>query len=120
MYVSWVQRGMGVKIPLTWVSAESEEAGRALAIRVWGVCGAWSAELIPQISPKSWRSMVERRDGPYEWSLPFWWEPSFVARPPQAKCTEWHMRLAERGTLYDKLTSRCPCAHRWHLGLFSS
>ena len=84
------QRGIGPEIPLTWVSAESEEASRALVIRVLGVCDVWSAELIPQISPKSWRSMVERQNGPYEWSLPFSSEPSFVIRPRQAKCTGRH------------------------------
>ncbi len=110
----------GPKIPLTWVSAKSEEASRALVIRVWGVCGVWSAGLNPQIFPKNWRSMVERQDGPYEWNRPFLWEPSFVVRPPQAKCTGWHMRLPKRRSFHDELTSRCPCAHRWHLGLFSS
>jgi hypothetical protein len=90
MYVSRGQRGIGPEIPLTWVSAESEEASRALVIRVWGVCGVWLAELIPQISPKNWRSMVERQNGPCEWSLPFSREPAFVTRPPQAKYTGWH------------------------------
>jgi hypothetical protein len=90
MYVSRGQRGIGPEVPLTWVSAESEEASRALVIRVWGVYGVWLAELIPQISPKNLRSMVERQDGPYEWSLPFSSEPSFATRPPQAKCTGWH------------------------------
>ena len=66
-----LQRGIGPKMPLTRVCAESEEAGRALVIRVWGVCGVWLAELIPQISQKNWRLMVEHQDGPYEWSLPF-------------------------------------------------
>ena len=90
MYVSRVQRGIGPKkVPLTCVSAESEEASRALAIRVcWGVCDFWSAELIPLKFPKNWRSTVERQGGPYEWSLLFSWEPSFVARRPRAKCTE--------------------------------
>jgi hypothetical protein len=51
--------------------AESKEVNQALVNHVWGVCDAWSAELIPQICPKSWPSMVERQNGPYEWSPPF-------------------------------------------------
>jgi hypothetical protein len=65
------QRGAGAKIPLTWACAESKEASLAQASRVWGVCDVWSAELIPQICPKNWPSMVEHQNGPYEWSPPF-------------------------------------------------
>ena len=115
MYVSWVQRGIGSKIPLTRVCAESEEASRAL-IRVWRACGAWSAESIPQISPKNWRSMVEHQDGPYVWSPPFSREPSFATRPRQAKCTEWYdMRLAEKGlfTMNSRLFARAHTGGTW-------
>jgi hypothetical protein len=109
MYVSRGQRGIGPKMPLTRVCAESEVASRALVIRVWGVCGVWSAELNSQISPKNWQSMVERQDVPYEWSLPFSREPSFATRRRQAKCTGWYgMRLAEKGrfTMNSRLFDR--------------
>jgi hypothetical protein len=70
MYVSY-NEAWGVKIPLTRACAESKEVNQALVNHVWGVCDVWLAELIPQICPKSWPSMVERQNGPYGWSRPF-------------------------------------------------
>ena len=122
--VRQIQRGLEAERPLTCAFAESEEASRALVIRVWEGCDFSSGGLNPQICPKNWPSMAGRRNGPCdEWSLLFSGGLFFVARPPLAKCTINEVACKTRGKegfRHNDLTSRCPCAQRWHLGLFSS